>query len=142
MYTIKQAAARSGLTVPTVRVWERRYGVIHPERTATGYRLYDDGAIDRLIAMRHLVEGLGMRPSQAAERLSSPEVDVDGLVAEAMARPNGGRRTARHRGRRRRQSRIRRSRLSPRRVRDGGPWMIDLPLSASKRRSRVLSFRR
>ena len=53
MYTIKQAAARSGLSVPTVRVWERRYGVVHPERTASGYRLYDDDAIERLIAMRH-----------------------------------------------------------------------------------------
>ena len=42
MYTIKQAAARSGLSVPTVRAWERRYGVVHPERTASGYRLYDD----------------------------------------------------------------------------------------------------
>ncbi|HSW42013.1 MAG TPA: MerR family DNA-binding transcriptional regulator, partial [Patescibacteria group bacterium] len=48
MYTIKQAAALSDLTVPTVRAWERRYGVVHPARTASGYRLYDNEAISRL----------------------------------------------------------------------------------------------
>jgi MerR family transcriptional regulator, light-induced transcriptional regulator len=85
MYTIKQAAARSGLTVPTVRVWERRYGVVHPARTATGYRLYDDESISRLIAMRHLVEGRGMRPGQAAEHLLAPGTDIDALVDEAAA---------------------------------------------------------
>ena len=52
MYTIKQAAIRSGLTIPTIRAWERRYGVVLPERTKSGYRLYDDDALDRLLAMR------------------------------------------------------------------------------------------
>jgi methanogenic corrinoid protein MtbC1 len=69
MYTIKEAAARSRVSVPTLRAWERRYGVVRPSRTAAGYRLYDDEAIARLIAMRHLVEAEGWRPSQAAERV-------------------------------------------------------------------------
>jgi methanogenic corrinoid protein MtbC1 len=85
MYTIKQAAARSGLTVPTVRVWERRYGVVHPERTPTGYRLYDDAAIARLIAMRHLVEVQGIRPSQAADQVLAAGADIAGLVQAARA---------------------------------------------------------
>ena len=50
MYTIKQAAARTGLSVPIIRVWERRYGVVQPGRTPAGYRLYDDEAIARLAA--------------------------------------------------------------------------------------------
>jgi DNA-binding transcriptional MerR regulator/methylmalonyl-CoA mutase cobalamin-binding subunit len=86
MYTIKQAALRSGLSVTTVRVWERRYGVVRPTRTTAGYRLYDDAAIARLIAMRQLVDGRGMRPSQAAELLAADGADVDDLVAEAAAR--------------------------------------------------------
>ena len=85
MYTIKQAAARSGLSVPTVRVWERRYGVVHPERTPTGYRLYDDDAIARLIAMRHLVEVQGIRPSQAADQVLAAGTDISGLVDAARA---------------------------------------------------------
>ena len=80
MYTIKQAAVRSGLPVPTVRAWERRYGIVSPERTAAGYRLYDDDAIARLIAMRYLVDGLGFRPSQAAERLLADGPDLDALL--------------------------------------------------------------
>ena len=39
MYTIKQAAARSGVGVSLLRAWERRYGVVHPVRTPSGYRL-------------------------------------------------------------------------------------------------------
>lgn len=75
MYTIKQASVRTGLTIPTIRVWERRYGVVQPKRTPAGYRLYDDVAIDRLLAMRHLVEGEGWRPSQAADRVHAAADD-------------------------------------------------------------------
>ena len=56
MYTIKQAAARAGLTVPVLRAWERRYGIVSPARTPSGYRLYDDAAIARVSAMRRLVD--------------------------------------------------------------------------------------
>ena len=83
MYTIKQAAARSGVTVPTARAWERRYGVVHPERTPSGYRLYDDDAIARLTAMRFLVEGQGVRPSQAAEQVLAAGANVADLVERA-----------------------------------------------------------
>lgn len=65
MYTIKQAATMSGVGIPLLRAWERRYGVVQPSRTASGYRLYDDEAIARLRAMRRLVE-TGWTASQAA----------------------------------------------------------------------------
>lgn len=83
MYTIKQAAARSGLSVPTVRVWELRYGVVHPERTPSGYRLYDEEAISRLLAMRYLVDVVGVRPSQAAEQLRDAGPGLDALLEAA-----------------------------------------------------------
>jgi DNA-binding transcriptional MerR regulator/methylmalonyl-CoA mutase cobalamin-binding subunit len=73
MYTIKQAARRTGITIPTIRVWERRYGVVIPTRTAAGYRLYDDEAIARLNAMQQLIERDGWRPSQAAERIRTAD---------------------------------------------------------------------
>ena len=80
MYTIKQAATRTGLTVPTIRAWERRYGVVTPTRTSAGYRLYDETAIERLAAMRSLVETDGWRPSQAAERIATPGLDLASLA--------------------------------------------------------------
>jgi methylmalonyl-CoA mutase cobalamin-binding subunit len=85
MYTIRQAAARTGLPVPTIRAWERRYGVVHPARTAAGYRLYDETAIERLLAMRRLVDDDGWRPSQASERVLSVGDDLAELTA--LGRP-------------------------------------------------------
>jgi len=69
MYTIGEAAARSGVGIEALRAWERRYGIVHPVRTPAGYRLYDDEAIDRLRQMRELVDA-GWRPRQAAEHLA------------------------------------------------------------------------
>jgi DNA-binding transcriptional MerR regulator/methylmalonyl-CoA mutase cobalamin-binding subunit len=83
VYTIKQAAARTGLTIPTIRAWERRYAVVSPARTDAGYRLYDEAAIERLAAMRTLVERDGWRPSQAAERIRTPGIDLAALARQA-----------------------------------------------------------
>ena len=85
MCTIKRAAARTGLAIPTIRAWERRYGVGTPTRTAAGYRLYDDATITRLRAMRHLVELEGWRPSQAAKRVLSADADLAAIGAEPIA---------------------------------------------------------
>jgi DNA-binding transcriptional MerR regulator/methylmalonyl-CoA mutase cobalamin-binding subunit len=94
MYTIKQAAARSGVAVQLLRAWERRYGVVAPTRTASGYRLYDDEQIARLLAMRRLM-GQGWSASNAAERIKAMDgAEIDQLLAETptgagatMARP-------------------------------------------------------
>ena len=83
MYTIKQAAARTGLSVPIIRVWERRYGVVQPGRTPAGYRLYDDEAIARLAAMHHLVADEGWQPRQAAQRVLEDGVDLQALQGDS-----------------------------------------------------------
>lgn len=82
MYTIRQAAVRTGLSIPTIRAWERRYGVVDPMRTPTGYRLYDEVALQRLSAMRFLVTE-GWRPSEAAVRLGDPALDLAAVSAVA-----------------------------------------------------------
>jgi len=81
MYTIKQAAVRAGVSIPLLRAWERRYGVVRPERTAAGYRLYDEDAIAVLSTMRRLV-GSGWAPSEAARAIRDGEVPAD--VAESV----------------------------------------------------------
>lgn len=101
MYTIKQASARSGVGIPLLRAWERRYGVVNPARTPAGYRLYDELAIQRLTAMRRLVEA-GWSPREAAPRVlaegpdglrdllppgsrSEPAGEIRGVEAERLA---------------------------------------------------------
>ncbi len=84
MYTIKQAAMRSGISVPLLRAWERRYGVVEPGRTASGYRLYDEVALRRLRAMRQLVRE-GWTPSNAAEHLrDADDAAVGAILQEAL----------------------------------------------------------
>jgi MerR family transcriptional regulator, light-induced transcriptional regulator len=80
MYTIKEASARSGVGVPLLRAWERRYAVVAPARTAGGYRLYDDTAIARLRAMRQLIAD-GWSAQQAAEHVRrTTDRDLDSIV--------------------------------------------------------------
>ena len=93
MYNISQAAARTGLTVPVLRAWERRYGIVAPRRSAGGYRIYDEEAIARLGAMRRLVDA-GWSPSAAAAAivagtapLDVPDPDPPATAAKAMDRP-------------------------------------------------------
>lgn len=64
------AARATGVGEATLRAWERRYGVIRPQRTESGYRLYDDAAIAAVVAMRDLV-ARGVAPSQAAAQLGA-----------------------------------------------------------------------
>jgi DNA-binding transcriptional MerR regulator/methylmalonyl-CoA mutase cobalamin-binding subunit len=69
-FTVKHVATLTGLSADTVRMWERRYAVVRPIRSDSGYRLYDDAAVQRLTAMRALVDG-GCPPREAAARVSS-----------------------------------------------------------------------
>ena len=56
MYSIKAVAHATGLTVETLRAWERRYGVIQPQRDATGRRVYDASDVARLRRLREATE--------------------------------------------------------------------------------------
>jgi DNA-binding transcriptional MerR regulator/methylmalonyl-CoA mutase cobalamin-binding subunit len=81
MYTIKQVSTRTGLGAPLIRAWERRYGVVEPTRTPSGYRLYDDQAIGVLLAMRGLLER-GWTASEAARAIRAGEVAVGEVASE------------------------------------------------------------
>jgi methanogenic corrinoid protein MtbC1 len=83
MYTIKQASLRTGIDVSLIRAWERRYGVVHPERSAGGYRLYDDDAIARLRAMRALIaQGWSAAQAAAEVRVAPPSAAASSGVSD------------------------------------------------------------
>jgi MerR family transcriptional regulator, light-induced transcriptional regulator len=69
MVTIKKAAALTGVPEHTLRAWERRYDLLAPSRTASGYRLYDDLALARITAMNELVQA-GWTPRAAAAEIA------------------------------------------------------------------------
>lgn len=86
MYSIKQASIRSGVSVPLIRAWERRYGIVHPQRTPSGYRLYDDHAIATLSRVRELTE-TGWSASEASRAVLAGEVVVSPATVPARIAP-------------------------------------------------------
>ena len=88
MYTIKEAAARTGLTVPVLRAWERRYGVVSPTRTPGGYRVYDEAALGRLRAMRRLIDD-GWTASAAAAAVVAGTVESVAAAEQPSSRSRG-----------------------------------------------------
>src|SRR5690242_280067 len=55
-YPVRMVALRTGLSPHLLRAWERRYGVVTPQRSEGGQRLYSDADIERLARLKRLVE--------------------------------------------------------------------------------------
>jgi DNA-binding transcriptional MerR regulator/methylmalonyl-CoA mutase cobalamin-binding subunit len=72
-HPIQVVSRRTGLSNDVIRVWERRYGVVEPERQETGRRLYSDADIRRL-ALLQRVTSAGRRISDVA-RLDNSELE-------------------------------------------------------------------
>ncbi|MBN1478753.1 MerR family transcriptional regulator [candidate division KSB1 bacterium] len=75
MYPIKAVAIKTGLTTHTIRVWERRYEIIHPQRTETNRRLYSEEEVQKLILLKkatqagHSIGQLSKMPLEEIKRL-------------------------------------------------------------------------
>lgn len=79
MYTIKRASEMVGVPVATLRAWQRRYGVVNPDRSASGYRLYGADDIAVLRRMQALVAS-GWSPKEAAAAAAAAEGDETELT--------------------------------------------------------------
>jgi hypothetical protein len=62
--TLKAVSERTGIPAATVRTWERRYRFIQPTRSSSGYRIYGEHDIARILEVKHLLEQ-GVRISEA-----------------------------------------------------------------------------
>ncbi|MFF9914733.1 MerR family transcriptional regulator [Streptomyces sp. NPDC013457] len=80
-YRISQLAARSGVPATTLRFYETA-GLLPAERTASGYRVYDDEAVDRL-AFITSAKLLGLALYEIRELL---DVREEGVCASVRAR--------------------------------------------------------
>mgnify|MGYP002780634481 CR=1 FL=1 len=65
LYRIHSVAARTGIPAATLRAWERRYGLVTPERSGGGYRLYSEDDIARLRRVKELLDS-GLKISEAS----------------------------------------------------------------------------
>lgn len=57
MYRIRRAAELAGVSPELLRAWERRYGLVSPIRTDSGYRVYTDHDVRVLRGAKRLVDG-------------------------------------------------------------------------------------
>ncbi len=48
-YSIKDLEKLSGIKAHTIRIWEKRYGIVNPARTNTNIRLYSDKDLKKLL---------------------------------------------------------------------------------------------
>lgn len=101
MYTIKRAAELTGISVATLRAWERRYGVVHPQRSDGGYRLYGPEDVRALAIMNSLV-GSGWSAREAAaetlRRLSGRDAGGPDAERESAGASRGAGRADGRRG--------------------------------------------
>lgn len=67
-WTVGALSAMLGIAAPTLRTWERRYGVGPSFRTAGGHRRYTIVDADRVLHMSHLIES-GVPANEAADRV-------------------------------------------------------------------------
>lgn len=73
VYSIKDIEKMSGIKAHTIRIWERRYGMVIPERTDTNIRYYSDEDLKELLNISILNKN-GMKISNIAE-LDKDEIE-------------------------------------------------------------------
>ncbi len=77
IYTIKIVVQQTGITPTTLRAWERRYGMLQPERTDGGYRLYSEHDIALLRWLKGQVEaGVNIGRAVALLELKRQEAEL------------------------------------------------------------------
>ncbi len=101
-YSIKIASERSGVSSHLMRMWEKRYGALSPDRTETNRRLYSDEHVERLSMLHsctqagHRIGNVATLPTETLRQLSQesnaePErptmADPEALSAAAQTLP-------------------------------------------------------
>jgi DNA-binding transcriptional MerR regulator/methylmalonyl-CoA mutase cobalamin-binding subunit len=87
LHPIQVVVARTGLTAHVIRIWEKRYGAVTPERTETNRRLYSDEQIERLNLLRRLAEtghGIGFVAKLPTDRLNKLAEETAAVPAHAL----------------------------------------------------------
>ncbi len=82
-YSVAQVEALTGIKAHTLRIWERRYNFLTPERTATNIRFYSDAQLKQLLNFGILVRN-GYRVSKLSKMTDEEIYDA---VTKVLADP-------------------------------------------------------
>src|ERR1700749_146008 len=83
IYSIGAVERMLGLTTSTLRNWEERYGLIRPQRSPGGHRLYTRDQVEQLSFVAAQLE-LGLNPAQAHRVLATR---LEGRDGGSLAQP-------------------------------------------------------
>jgi DNA-binding transcriptional MerR regulator len=85
-YNAKAVTMQTGVTPATLRAWERRYGILLPDRTAGGHRLYSARDIAAIKWLKEHIEQ-GMTISRASALLQKQLYAAEGHAAQLASQP-------------------------------------------------------
>lgn len=72
LYTIGEVAVLCEINPVTLRAWQRRYGLLKPQRTDGGHRLFNDADIDRIREIKSWIDN-GVQVSKVKSLLTEHE---------------------------------------------------------------------
>lgn len=85
IYTIQVVGEATGVPPSTLRYWEKAYGLISPQRTAGGHRLYSQEDVERIKWLKRKIDDDGLQAG-AAHRLLDRKMTKIGSVLDEAAR--------------------------------------------------------
>lgn len=81
LYSIGEVAVRCGINPVTLRAWQRRYGLLKPQRTEGGHRQFDEEDIQRIEEIKRWIES-GVPVGKVKALLEGENVNLhDGWIA-------------------------------------------------------------
>ncbi|WP_445180960.1 MerR family transcriptional regulator [Pseudomonas sp. McL0111] len=75
---IREVARQTGVNAITLRAWERRYGLVVPQRTPKGHRLYSTEHVQRILAILTWINR-GVAVSQVKPLLDTPQAFTESV---------------------------------------------------------------
>lgn len=90
-HSIKVAAKRCGLSTHVIRIWEKRYDAVSPDRTDTNRRLYSEDEIERLTLLRlateagHAISNVARLPLEKLRELVAQSAPAPAIASRARS---------------------------------------------------------
>lgn len=92
-HPMKVVVRRTGLTAHVIRIWEKRYGAVKPERTGTNRRLYSEEQIERLGLLRDITRAghsIGPVAQLPIQKLRTLAAETESARVQAAGAASGG----------------------------------------------------
>ena len=90
-YSIADLEKLSGIKSHTIRIWEKRYNIVSPERSDTNIRAYNDDQLKKILNISFLINN-GLKISKIAslslDELSSKVISLTSYSASFEAQIN------------------------------------------------------